>query len=47
MNNNKLTKNHSKQYCESCLKLKQCKMYVLQNMEAAFVCDDCRNGKKK
>lgn len=41
---NELTKNHSTQTCECCKKLKPCKMYVLQNMEASWVCDECRKA---
>lgn len=33
--------------CEGCLKMKWCKMYVLQHGEVAWVCKDCREGKKK
>lgn len=41
-----LTKNHSRQLCECCQKVKMCKMYVLQMGTAAWVCDGCREDKR-
>lgn len=43
---NTLTPKHSEQLCECCKNFKLCKMYVLQNGEAAWICDNCREGKK-
>lgn len=31
--------------CACCKELKPCKMYVLQNGYAEFICKECRNGK--
>lgn len=42
-----LTKEKTEQFCACCNKLKLCHMYVLQHGLAEFVCDDCREGKKK
>lgn len=35
----------SEERCECCRKVKMCKMYMLQSMEAAWVCIECREGK--
>jgi hypothetical protein len=32
--------------CECCNRLKPCRLYTLQNGEAAWVCKKCRKGKK-
>lgn len=32
--------------CDCCQRERPCKMYVLQDGNTAFVCDDCRNGKE-
>lgn len=37
--------NKVEQICECCVKLKPCRLYVLQNGEAAWVCKRCRHGK--
>lgn len=36
-----------RQYCECCGGLKLCRMYVLANLTAAWVCKDCRKGKSQ
>lgn len=36
----------SRQQCECCNKFKICCMYMLQTCEAAWICIDCRKGKK-
>lgn len=33
------------QVCECCDKLKLCRLYVLQDLRAAWVCVECRGGK--
>lgn len=38
----------SHEICECCNKLKRdCRLYTLQNGEAAWVCKKCRSGKGK
>lgn len=32
----------TEQFCECCNKFKICRMYVLQNGNAAWVCKECR-----
>lgn len=32
--------------CKCCDQRKWCKLYILQNGEAEWVCKDCREGKK-
>lgn len=34
-------------YCECCERRRLCRMYVLQDGRAAFVCKPCRTGKKE
>jgi len=31
--------------CECCEHVKVCRLYVLQDGRAAWVCEECRNGK--
>lgn len=35
----------SKERCACCQEMKTCRMYVLQNGEAKWVCKACRKGK--
>lgn len=42
-----LTKNEVMETCEGCVKWKPCKLYVLQDGYASFVCKECREGKRK
>lgn len=32
-------------YCKCCKRWKDCRLFILQNGEAAWVCDECRKGK--
>lgn len=41
----KAISSEAKLACECCKKIKTCRMYVLQNGEAAWVCIECREGK--
>lgn len=36
----------SNEHCEGCGKFKICKMYVLPNLTSAWICKECREGKK-
>jgi hypothetical protein len=42
-----LTPDPCEQVCECCVTFKLCKMYVLQNGHAAWVCAQCRQGPVK
>lgn len=36
----------AKLQCECCNKWKICKMYIIPTGEAAWICKDCREGKR-
>ena len=35
----------TQQVCFGCAKVKMCRLFVLQDGEAEFICEDCRNEK--